>query len=72
MEGSTFREMKHEDLLEMIPNLQVLARSLPQDKHLLVSSLQELGDVVAVTGDGFLLLCFFLFLFILYIIFYIL
>jgi Ca2+-transporting ATPase len=61
MEGSTFREMNHEDLLEMIPKLEVLARSQPQDKHLLVSSLQELGDVVAVTGDGFLLLWFFLY-----------
>jgi Ca2+-transporting ATPase len=52
MEGSQFRSMEHEDLLQIIPKLQVLARSQPQDKHLLVSSLQELGDVVAVTGDG--------------------
>jgi Ca2+-transporting ATPase len=44
--------MEHEDLLKMLPNLQVLARSQPQDKHLLVESLQELGNVVAVTGDG--------------------
>jgi Ca2+ transporting ATPase len=33
-------------------NLRVLARSRPEDKYLLVTGLKELGDVVAVTGDG--------------------
>ena len=33
-------------------NLRVLARSRPDDKYLLVTGLRELGDVVAVTGDG--------------------
>jgi P-type Ca2+ transporter type 2B len=33
-------------------NLVVLARSRPEDKYLLVTGLKELGDVVAVTGDG--------------------
>lgn len=32
--------------------LQVLARSSPADKHTLVCLLQEMGEVVAVTGDG--------------------
>lgn len=32
--------------------LRVLARSRPEDKYLLVTGLKELGDVVAVTGDG--------------------
>ena len=32
--------------------LRVLARSRPEDKYLLVSALKEVGDVVAVTGDG--------------------
>jgi Ca2+-transporting ATPase len=32
--------------------LQVLARSSPTDKHTLVNMLRELGEVVAVTGDG--------------------
>jgi magnesium-transporting ATPase (P-type) len=32
--------------------LRVLARSRPEDKYLLVTGLRELGDVVAVTGDG--------------------
>lgn len=32
--------------------LRVLARSRPEDKYLLVTGLKELGDIVAVTGDG--------------------
>ena len=32
--------------------LRVLGRSLPEDKLLLVTGLQALGRVVAVTGDG--------------------
>jgi P-type E1-E2 ATPase len=31
---------------------QVLARSSPQDKHMLVQLLKKRGDIVAVTGDG--------------------
>jgi Ca2+ transporting ATPase len=33
-------------------SLRVLARSRPEDKYLLVTGLKELGDIVAVTGDG--------------------
>lgn len=36
----------------IIPNLQVLARSSPSDKQLLVERLKYLGETVAVTGDG--------------------
>lgn len=32
--------------------LKVLARSRPNDKYILVSGLKQLGDIVAVTGDG--------------------
>lgn len=31
---------------------QVLARSSPKDKYILVQTLKKLGEVVAVTGDG--------------------
>jgi len=31
---------------------QVMARSSPTDKHLLVTKLRHMGEVVAVTGDG--------------------
>jgi Ca2+ transporting ATPase len=32
--------------------LKVLARSRPNDKYVMVAGLKELGDIVAVTGDG--------------------
>jgi Ca2+ transporting ATPase len=32
--------------------LKVLARSRPNDKYIMVAGLREMGDIVAVTGDG--------------------
>ncbi|KAI9345142.1 PMCA-type calcium-translocating P-type ATPase, partial [Zopfochytrium polystomum] len=52
MEGSYFRKMSPEEMAEKLPRLQVLARSSPTDKQLLVSKLKEMGETVAVTGDG--------------------
>jgi Ca2+-transporting ATPase len=36
---------------QIIPKLQVLARSSPEDKRILVERLRRLGETVAVTGD---------------------
>jgi magnesium-transporting ATPase (P-type) len=36
----------------MLPRLQVVARSSPTDKYILVEALMKLGEIVAVTGDG--------------------
>jgi Ca2+-transporting ATPase len=52
MEGPQFRQLSDEALDEIVPRLQVLARSSPLDKQILVRKLRELGEVVAVTGDG--------------------
>ncbi|KAI9343497.1 cation transporting ATPase, partial [Obelidium mucronatum] len=52
MEGEYFRTLNDEQMAEMIPKLQVLARSSPMDKQILVSKLKEYGETVAVTGDG--------------------
>ncbi|KAJ3233229.1 hypothetical protein HDU81_002380 [Chytriomyces hyalinus] len=52
MEGSRFRQMQPHERDEILPRLQVLARSSPTDKQLLVSALKKMGDIVAVTGDG--------------------
>jgi Ca2+ transporting ATPase len=41
-----------EEFKRIVKSLRVLARSRPEDKYLLVTGLKELGDVVAVTGDG--------------------
>ncbi|RDL35879.1 Calcium-transporting ATPase [Venustampulla echinocandica] len=52
MEGAEFRRLRTTEMDEVIPRLRVLARSSPQDKRTLVTRLKELGEVVAVTGDG--------------------
>ncbi|RHZ58396.1 uncharacterized protein CDV56_107216 [Aspergillus thermomutatus] len=52
MEGPDLRKLTEEQLDTIIPRLQVLARSSPSDKQLLVERLKRLGETVAVTGDG--------------------
>lgn len=52
MEGPIFRRLTPKQLNQVIPRLQVLARSSPEDKKLLVAHLKKLGETVAVTGDG--------------------
>ncbi|KAH7068921.1 hypothetical protein BKA63DRAFT_97987 [Paraphoma chrysanthemicola] len=52
MEGPTFRKLSKRDMDAIIPKLCVLARSSPEDKRRLVKRLKELGETVAVTGDG--------------------
>ncbi|CAG8553520.1 4319_t:CDS:2 [Diversispora eburnea] len=52
MEGPEFRKLLPNEMDTVVPNLQVLARSSPEDKRILVGKLRELGEIVAVTGDG--------------------
>ncbi|KAI1811921.1 putative calcium P-type ATPase [Poronia punctata] len=52
MEGPEFRNLSKLAQNEVIPRLRVLARSSPEDKRILVRRLKDMGDVVAVTGDG--------------------
>ncbi|KAK9064891.1 hypothetical protein SSX86_016273 [Deinandra increscens subsp. villosa] len=53
IEGPDFREKSLEELDELVPKIQVMARSSPLDKHRLVKHLRTtFGEVVAVTGDG--------------------
>ena len=52
MEGPVFRKLGHKEMMQVIPRLQVLARSSPDDKRTLVKKLRDLGETVAVTGDG--------------------
>ncbi|KAH7105050.1 calcium-translocating P-type ATPase [Auriculariales sp. MPI-PUGE-AT-0066] len=52
MEGPTFRKLTEDQMDEILPRLQVLARSSPNDKKILVERLKALGEIVAVTGDG--------------------
>jgi Ca2+-transporting ATPase len=52
MLGEEFSEKSKTELIDILPHLQVLARSSPRDKLRLVTLLMEAGEVVAVTGDG--------------------
>ncbi|KAI6082093.1 calcium-translocating P-type ATPase [Hypoxylon rubiginosum] len=52
MEGPEFRNLSKFHQNEIIPRLRVLARSSPEDKRILVRRLKDLGETVAVTGDG--------------------
>ena len=52
LEGPKFRQMSGEQMDKAIPRLEVLARSSPEDKRILVARLKHLGETVAVTGDG--------------------
>lgn len=50
MEGPKFRKLSKLQMDQTIPRLQVLARSSPDDKRILVKRLRDLGETVAVTG----------------------
>ncbi|KAK3223898.1 hypothetical protein Dsin_010923 [Dipteronia sinensis] len=53
IEGPDFRSKSPQEMKELIPKLQVMARSSPTDKHTLVTQLRNVfREVVAVTGDG--------------------
>ncbi|KAJ8323082.1 plasma membrane calcium [Batrachochytrium dendrobatidis] len=52
MEGPKFRMLTEAEMNDVLPRLQVLARSSPLDKQILVNNLKRLGETVAVTGDG--------------------
>uniref|UniRef100_A0A7N0USN7 Calcium-transporting ATPase n=1 Tax=Kalanchoe fedtschenkoi TaxID=63787 RepID=A0A7N0USN7_KALFE len=53
IEGPDFRAKSPQEMKDIIPKLQVMARSLPLDKHTLVTQLRNtFKEVVAVTGDG--------------------
>lgn len=52
VEGETFRGWTENERRQKLPDVVVVARALPSDKLLLVETLQSMGEVVAVTGDG--------------------
>lgn len=52
IEGPQFRKLSTRQMNQIIPRLQVIARSSPDDKKILVNQLKKLGETVAVTGDG--------------------
>lgn len=45
-------KLDSEEIKRILPNLRIVARSLPQDKSKLIKLSQEAGFVVGMTGDG--------------------
>jgi Ca2+-transporting ATPase len=52
MEGPEFRALSTEQRDQIILHLRVLARSSLENKHVLVTRLKEMGEIVVVTVDG--------------------
>ena len=50
--GAEFAALTDAELAARLPDIGVVARVTPQDKIRLVQSLQQLGNVVSMTGDG--------------------
>ncbi len=50
--GPEFAALDDDTLKERVRDIKIIARARPLDKKRLVESLQSLGEVVAVTGDG--------------------
>jgi len=52
MDGPNFRQFSQSEMIANVPRLQVLARSSPEDKKILVETLKMIGELVSVTSDG--------------------
>ncbi|MBI3753960.1 MAG: cation-transporting P-type ATPase [Deltaproteobacteria bacterium] len=51
--GMEFSKLSHRELRELLKKGEIIfARVAPKDKLRVVSTLQEMGEIVAVTGDG--------------------
>ena len=50
--GPEFAALSDNELRNRVMDLKIISRARPMDKKRLVETLQELGQVVAVTGDG--------------------
>lgn len=50
--GSALEALNDEELKACVMDLKIIARARPMDKKRLVETLQSIGQVVAVTGDG--------------------
>lgn len=50
--GAQLDEHSDKQLLPLIPHIRIFARTSPFQKHRIVKLYQQLGEVVAVTGDG--------------------
>ncbi|KAF9230905.1 hypothetical protein BU15DRAFT_83046 [Melanogaster broomeanus] len=44
MQGHIFHQLNDKEMLDIVPSVQILARSSPEDKKILVEKLRALGD----------------------------
>ena len=52
MTGAEFAAIPDEELKQQLNEIGVVARVAPEDKIRLVTMLQQMGNIVAMTGDG--------------------
>ena len=52
VEGKDLQKLSDGELYNLLKNITVVARALPEDKYRIVKVLQERSEIVAVTGDG--------------------
>lgn len=50
--GKQLDTYSDKELLKVLPHVKIFARTSPFQKHRIVKLFQELGEIVAVTGDG--------------------
>ena len=50
--GIQLDEFNDKELLKILPRVKIFARTSPFQKHRIVKLFQQLGEIVAVTGDG--------------------
>lgn len=50
--GAQLEEYSDEELMNLLPKVRIFARTNPFQKHRIVTLYQQLGEIVAVTGDG--------------------
>lgn len=50
--GEQLDKLGDEELLHILPNVRIFARTTPENKLRIVTAYQKRGDIVAVTGDG--------------------
>ena len=52
MEGPVFHTLNLQERIKVIPHLQVLAQSSPEDKKIFIETLRSPGEIISVTSDG--------------------
>ncbi|MBX7490666.1 calcium-translocating P-type ATPase, PMCA-type [Helicobacter sp. Faydin-H64] len=52
IEAQEIEKLSQEELLKILPNITILARSTPSTKMQIVNALKAEGNIVALTGDG--------------------